>query len=838
MKQLCRWFLLCGIIFISFAANVNGQADKEGLTKIDNPVLFGKLSYLTGYGFDKENPDLRVIRIPDKDPGFPAENTLTDIFGLENKKVKVHQKYENVLTIELPEMKHGIGVLFIKGHEKREDCLMLNKPQLQWLSTDLATMGDTVRAIGKGLVDVSLYPERDANGKPVSYGGFIEAPTKVAIRDANGKFYWAQIVQNSSYDVHFKIPDNIAKGKAEVYIHAGFGGQYGWSSPQILEIGDKEEWPVQQFNVMDYGAVGNGIDDDSQAIEKAVNAARSNGGGIIYFPAGGYHLNKTLRIPPKTVLRGESRERCWIYLPDGFHTNALDTSVRIPFAGEGSIGFENLSIHAVYVDFIVVAPVIGKLPKKWSDFSWENEHPEASADNSFIRNCRLMHNPTHLYHRRKDDATKDYFKRKGVVNVLLKGNNIEILNSEFFAKECCVYLCDAKYSIIAGNLMHSGNAGNAIGLQHSTTGYEKIIVEDNQLEAFSPTHHGSVWMMHGGKNIIMARNNVVQQYWVSDNEGLLGHMWGYRLPLFIKNIDKTSMQVDEKKWEKYWDRMKNEIGNLQQYFPFNKQNTTINDFSIYEGHEVQIFRGKGLGQVNTIASVKNNQITFKYPFKTQPDKTSMLVVHEAPAFRNLIFVDNVIEDTGQPIFIWGHGHEIVIDGNSTSRTGPIGPWTVFHAFNVAGGCHFYQIINNYCNEGRLRNPGQHRPGGRYAAGGIGAHYSCESRWSSGGGALSYVGYVIRNNYLVNDCSFSYLGYDYTWCDAKIKASNEREQNPFDMIGFTFEDNTVKNSKYGMLFGSSVKAVLKDNHFYNVETNMFITKNNGIKTPHNQFGNEK
>lgn len=43
------------------------------------------------------------------------------------------------------------------------------------------------------------------------------------------------------------------------------------------------------FNVMDFGAVGDGRNDDIAAIQAAINAA-SESGGVVYFPMGTYRV--------------------------------------------------------------------------------------------------------------------------------------------------------------------------------------------------------------------------------------------------------------------------------------------------------------------------------------------------------------------------------------------------------------------------------------------------------------------------------------------------------------------------------------------------------------------
>ena len=50
------------------------------------------------------------------------------------------------------------------------------------------------------------------------------------------------------------------------------------------------------INVKDYGAVGNGVADDTSAIQSAVSAAASAGGGVVYFPKGTYKVTSTISI--------------------------------------------------------------------------------------------------------------------------------------------------------------------------------------------------------------------------------------------------------------------------------------------------------------------------------------------------------------------------------------------------------------------------------------------------------------------------------------------------------------------------------------------------------------
>jgi Pectate lyase superfamily protein len=66
--------------------------------------------------------------------------------------------------------------------------------------------------------------------------------------------------------------------------------------------------PTSKFNVRGYGATGDGLTDDSGPIVRAINAAGSAGGGIVFFPSGIYKvLMQSLVLPKGVRLVGASR---------------------------------------------------------------------------------------------------------------------------------------------------------------------------------------------------------------------------------------------------------------------------------------------------------------------------------------------------------------------------------------------------------------------------------------------------------------------------------------------------------------------------------------------------
>ena len=63
------------------------------------------------------------------------------------------------------------------------------------------------------------------------------------------------------------------------------------------------------LDVKDFGAKGDGITDDTTAIQNAINAADDTGAGILYFGAGTYLITGGLTISNKLIFQGAGKER-------------------------------------------------------------------------------------------------------------------------------------------------------------------------------------------------------------------------------------------------------------------------------------------------------------------------------------------------------------------------------------------------------------------------------------------------------------------------------------------------------------------------------------------------
>ena len=101
------------------------------------------------------------------------------------------------------------------------------------------------------------------------------------------------------------------------------------------DILDKVPINSKEFNVMHYGAVGDGITDDRNAIQELINNVPEN--SVIYFPAGTYLVDFVIFVKKNIVIKGDGRLFTKIKLQDNsklFHNPNRDNTDRNKQTGE------------------------------------------------------------------------------------------------------------------------------------------------------------------------------------------------------------------------------------------------------------------------------------------------------------------------------------------------------------------------------------------------------------------------------------------------------------------------------------------------------------------------
>ena len=103
------------------------------------------------------------------------------------------------------------------------------------------------------------------------------------------------------------------------------------------------------FNVLDFGAAGDGVTDDATAINNAISAATAAGGGVVLFPAGTYAVGSTITLRDNVTLSGVFA---------GSTITWIGTTGDMLASSSGSIllraGIENLRIDSGSADRLLV----------------------------------------------------------------------------------------------------------------------------------------------------------------------------------------------------------------------------------------------------------------------------------------------------------------------------------------------------------------------------------------------------------------------------------------------------------------------------------------------------
>lgn len=107
---------------------------------------------------------------------------------------------------------------------------------------------------------------------------------------------------------------------------------------------------AKQYNVKDYGAVGNGVTDDTVAIQACMNAAQAAGGGDVYFPNGIYVIGGALQ----TSIDG-ANPNCQLYFKQPATQYATRVGIRL--IGESSLMYHisgNYGPSIVYAKGVIL----------------------------------------------------------------------------------------------------------------------------------------------------------------------------------------------------------------------------------------------------------------------------------------------------------------------------------------------------------------------------------------------------------------------------------------------------------------------------------------------------
>lgn len=196
---------------------------------------------------------------------------------------------------------------------------LINKPELFFVEDSDVVAGQAIRVFGR---DLETAREAQVN--------FPVALTNTETQ----RTYWGQyLVSNGQeqanerpYVASILFPDDIPAGPYDISMHMLYGGSHGWSNRVKIDVVENRDMistiaredryyfspsarvirrntRTQQVQ----NARGDGVSDDTKAIQVAIDAISGRGGGIVLLPAGTFAITSTIKVPPNVVLSGAGR---------------------------------------------------------------------------------------------------------------------------------------------------------------------------------------------------------------------------------------------------------------------------------------------------------------------------------------------------------------------------------------------------------------------------------------------------------------------------------------------------------------------------------------------------
>ena len=486
--------------------------------------------------------------------------------------------------------------------------VLINCPQVWWMQGDRAEQyhpGGWLRLFGRSL---------SMDKKTVVVLRSLKDSVTLTARDA------------SAYALTVDLPNELAQGCYEVWVHNGFGGDKGWALAGEVMVSAEAVAAPLIFNVQDFGAEPDKAKDCTPAIVAALEHLAGVGGGVLYFPRGRYRVDgglrsgmwiaHSLRIPPGVTLRGESMESVSLYWPE--RENPLPTLIE----AEERFGVEEMTLYT----------------------QGRHRNVISGGGHSRIHRVRIRANGylgliTKGQPFRGHKVDESHWEMGTAIE--LCGSDVQVTDCDIYHSAAALTLKHVRGGLISGNRLRYGyNYLQAYG-------GESIIFENNYMSGASLTATGGVISLFFGA--MSARhyyfaNNILEDMFGADREAMTldGHGTAYLGKIAQSNENKVELAGDI------------HLGGTQQ-------------FALPHAHGATLFvlAGRGTGQLRTITAVAGRQLTLESPLQVSLDHSSVVTVGKRNG-RHL-FIGNRFSDTGYPVQLYPPNDECVIAENEIRR---------------------------------------------------------------------------------------------------------------------------------------------------------------------------
>ncbi|MBO5198922.1 MAG: hypothetical protein J6B85_10450 [Lachnospiraceae bacterium] len=555
---------------------------------------------------------------------------------------------DGVILAEIPEnvpVDNYIG--YVKCGDKVSEPFYVNTPELDWLSDTEICTGLSVRVFGRNLLNPKTGTTDGASLFVCSVDGT--------------QMLEAEIIAATEYTVDFIVPDGVKMGTRYTIQYNNGASEYGYarldeeegangmSDAQRAELkelyGVDVSWAsnlklTEIFNVLDYGAVGDGEADDRAALTAALTAAGKNGGGIVYLPGGTYNLLDTkvgFSVPNNVIVAGDGQDETIILTDSPF--------VFSTFYG----GITKLTLHS------------------------ELKRPEEEATRRLLFGyvTNLVHVGGYMHFFAKDIgihvADGQGIVTSGASQIIIEDSSIvcthtaisitnasSLLRTRIRNNYCYniqrELISFGPYTWVDSNLFEGQNGGN--DCEKGSDG--KVHTMEHRIAGMVGDK-----LYYGNNTIIGTFGDMREDVSSEDNcgEGILNQEDGRIGIGMVESVDGTTLFSSDMDFDAVLAGTDPVAGT--------KGTTLI-------GANIFLISGKGMGQRRTIKIAFGNKLVLDEEWLYPPQEGDLFVIDSGVPERNIIVNNYIQAETRKGgIMYYGRSYNNIIAGNTMTNSGGI-----------------------------------------------------------------------------------------------------------------------------------------------------------------------
>lgn len=561
------------------------------------------------------------------------------------------------------------------GRVSYDKFVYLNAPEITQVNGDdgtIATAGGTVRITGRNLVQaINTVDNTITDAEEISNMGL-----RMELMSQSGKKTELAISRvYSPYSVEAKIPENLSNGNYELTFYSGYGDGTCWSMPVALKVSDpiRSKWKTDVFNVCDFGAISNDDNNDTFAFVNALDAAAKNGGGIVYVPAGIYHLVNMIVIPENVHFMGDGKEVSIIYWsPYLWDWGELPTASVLC---SSNTEISDMSLYAARSGHMicVTTPEQSGSKTTGSDSSY--------AANVYIHDLKINASPA------GNGVTGG-----GAYGINISGLTMEALEALIYqesgANSRGIQFSKCENAQVTNCEVYVASAAIRPNFQSNS------LISDNYLELISSGgYRNNYWIDIEGTDILFENNTLKNSVILFGNKQFDGVYFANN-KMSTDFWNNTELLTGDQTW--HWgaerdgiiQKDERDVSNRTYLLSSQKTNIATNRF---KGEFLCVRDGQGSGQVRRIVYSDQKYVVVESPFTVEPNRNSRASIEAGIA--DVFFAGNDLQ-YGTGIGSFGVMTGTVMSHNKLRNC----DW--MHLWPYSDSCDWYVTMNdNYLTQG-------------------------------------------------------------------------------------------------------------------------------------------